>query len=123
MIHSLDSSVLILFVRNFNQECYKLRKKGVYLNIITVHDCFATSVGNVELMEKLVRESFIQIYREPEFLKKFIDIILTEALEQHMKSTGKTAENLEKEDIKLPDYPILGEFDVREVLKSKYFIN
>jgi DNA-directed RNA polymerase len=125
MIHSLDSSVLIIFVELFNLECEKLRKKGVYPNIITVHDCFATSVGNVTLMENSVKESFVLVYNNNDYYKDFVENIYEKTLNNYINKTGESIEDIKNKygDKILPKYPKFGELNIKEVFESKYFIN
>ncbi len=68
LIHSLDASVLALMANKF------LSKQ---VSLFSVHDCFATTANNVELMAFLVREAFIGIYADKKYVDSLHDFILT----------------------------------------------
>jgi len=51
LIHSLDAS-------NIHLLCEKLKDIPLY----TIHDCFASTPNNMEVIEKMVKFAFIEIY-------------------------------------------------------------
>lgn len=122
LVHSLDSAVLLVMTDKFNKACKKLKLNP---NLVTVHDCFATSVANVDLMDRLVKESFVEIYNKDEFLIKLFENINLRALETYINQSGKSIETVTEDEIeiKIPNLPKIGKFNIKEVLKSKYFIN
>jgi hypothetical protein len=122
LVHSLDSAALLVMTDKFNKACKKLKLNP---DLITVHDCFATNVANVDLMDRLVRESFVEIYNKDEFLTKLFENINLRALEAHINQLGKSIDTVTEDEIKIkiPKLPKIGKFDIKEVLNSKYFIN
>ena len=53
-IHSLDASNVHLLLENLSI--------NYNIPIYTVHDCFASTPNNIELLELIVKEAFIEIY-------------------------------------------------------------
>lgn len=99
-IHSLDAANVHLLLRNILK--YKLP-------VFTVHDCFASTPNNMLLLEKLVKEAFIEIYFKSEgYLLKvhrnFLKNILASrdweiSIENENVNTGESGEFLDKEEI------------------------
>ena len=108
-VHSLDATVLFKTVDNFYTVLRTGKKKNLsqIFNLITIHDCFATTAGNINNMEMAVKQSFLEVYQGNKF---FNDLI-------------SKWENIEKIKLSSKDRPKFGNYNVREVLKSKYFIN
>lgn len=100
LIHSLDAATLINFLSLFN----KGNKRPLNKPIITVHDCFIMMLNIIELMELKVKKSFYNIYKKEPYLKKL-------------------SAELGKDGVDFPKVPKLGNYNIKEVLKSKYFIN
>ena len=98
-IHSLDASCLMLYL-------IKCKKAGIDA-FMTVHDCYGTYASDTETSAKLLREAFVEIYRQP-ILENFTEDVL-EGL------------NIKNED--KPEIPKYGELDIEEVLRSEYFFN
>ena len=96
-IHSLDASCLMSYI-------VKSKKCGVN-SFMTVHDCYGTHAADTELSAKLLREAFVEIYRDP-ILDNFTADVLGEECE-----------------FDYPTPPAIGNLDIEEVLKSKYFFN
>ncbi|RID55590.1 hypothetical protein BRARA_G02842 [Brassica rapa] len=75
------------------------------LSFAGVHDSFWTHACDVELMNNILREKFVELYDKP---------ILENLLESFQKSfPGLT----------FPPLPERGDFDLREVIRSPYFFN
>ncbi len=62
-IHSMDASHIHIIVD-------KLIEKNLCIPFFTIHDCFATTPNNMEVLNKIVKESFIQLYFNQNYLKK-----------------------------------------------------
>lgn len=97
-IHSLDAACLMLYL-------VKCKKAGIN-SFMTVHDCYGTYASDTETSARLLREAFVEIYRQP-ILENLTDD-LTQGLD---------------ESIELPELPNKGELDIEEVLRSEYFFN
>ncbi len=98
-IHSLDASCLMLYL-------IKCKKAGIDA-FMTVHDCYGTYASDTETSAKLLREAFVEIYRQP-ILENFTEDVL---------------EGLNIKDEDKPEIPKYGELDIEEVLRSEYFFN
>ena len=96
-IHSLDASCLMLYL-------LKCKKAGIDA-FMTVHDCYGTWASDTDTSAKLLREAFVEVYKQP-------------ILENFTEDITKDIENTE-----LPKLPEKGKLDIDEVLHSDYFFN
>jgi DNA-directed RNA polymerase len=97
IIHSLDACHLMMVAN---------RSKGEGLSGFgAIHDCFFTHPSDVGVLQKVIRESFVDMYHESSFLEDF-KVFLEY-----------------KYNIKLPQVPVDDSFtlNLREVLQSPYF--
>ncbi|GFZ18343.1 DNA/RNA polymerases superfamily protein [Actinidia rufa] len=95
-VHSLDGSHMMMTA---------VACKEAGLNFAGVHDSYWTHACNVDKMNRILREKFVELYEEP-------------ILENLLESFQKTFPTLN-----LPPLPERGDFDLREVLESPYFFN
>ncbi|OVA18408.1 DNA-directed RNA polymerase [Macleaya cordata] len=95
-IHSLDGSHMMM-------TAVACRKAG--LNFAGVHDSYWTHACDVDKMNMILREKFVELYEKP---------ILENLLESFQQSFPT---------LTFPPLPDRGEFDLREVLESPYFFN
>ena len=93
-VHSLDSSHMIL-------TALEMDRRG--LAFTAVHDSFWTHPADVDEMNVVLRECFIDLYNEP----------LLEELKRNWE--------LRYPDIVFPDLPERGTLDLEEVKKARYF--
>jgi DNA-directed RNA polymerase len=97
-IHSLDAACLMIYL-------IKCKDAGIN-SFMTVHDCYGTYASDTDMSAKLLREAFVEIYKQP-ILENF-----TEDITQGLNSS-----------IELPELPPKGELDIEEVIRSEYFFN
>lgn len=95
-VHSLDGSHMMM-------TAIACREAG--LNFAGVHDSYWTHACDVDQMNKILRQKFVDLYEAP---------ILENLLDNFQKSFPK---------LKFPPLPERGNFDLREVLESPYFFN
>lgn len=95
-VHSMDAAHLIKVVN-------ALETSGVR-DIAVVHDSYGVHAHNVPLMNRLIRQEFLEIYKEP-ILERFID------------------EQIDRTGIDLPGFEKYGELDIKKVLDSEYFFS
>lgn len=95
-VHSLDGSHMMM-------TAIACREAG--LSFAGVHDSFWTHACDVDQMNRILREKFVELYGAP---------ILENLLGSFEKSFP---------DLKFPPLPERGDFDLREVLESPYFFN
>ncbi|KAI5678798.1 hypothetical protein M9H77_09748 [Catharanthus roseus] len=95
-VHSLDGSHMMM-------TAVACREAG--LNFAGVHDSYWTHACDVDRMNRILREKFVELYEAP---------ILENLLESFETSFPK---------LKFPPLPERGDFDLREVLDSPYFFN
>ena len=107
LIHSMDAANIALLVND-------LRHTGLVnknnLNLVTIHDCFATDANHVELIHFQVRAAFLRIYQNQTFIDDFHLFILNHLISLGVKiienntkivlSNGKTIEIPPKPDFK-----------------------
>ncbi|KAL3654335.1 DNA-directed RNA polymerase 1, mitochondrial [Castilleja foliolosa] len=95
-VHSLDGSHMMM-------TAIACTEAG--LSFAGVHDSYWTHACNVDQMNKILREKFVELYDAP---------ILENLLDSFQQSFPK---------LKFPPLPERGDFDLREVLESTYFFN
>ncbi|XP_075103112.1 DNA-directed RNA polymerase 1B, mitochondrial isoform X1 [Nicotiana tabacum] len=95
-VHSLDGSHMMM-------TAIACKESG--LSFAGVHDSYWTHACDVDQMNKILREKFVELYDAP---------ILENLLESFQQSFP---------DLQFPPLPERGDFDLREVLESPYFFN
>ncbi|CAN0876157.1 DNA-directed RNA polymerase 2B, chloroplastic/mitochondrial [Linum grandiflorum] len=95
-VHSLDGSHMMM-------TAVACRKAG--LNFAGVHDSFWTHACDVDQLNMILREKFVELYEAP---------ILENLLESFEQSFPT---------VPFPPLPERGDFDLRDVLHSTYFFN
>ncbi|XP_042520027.1 DNA-directed RNA polymerase 2B, chloroplastic/mitochondrial-like [Macadamia integrifolia] len=95
-VHSLDGSHMMMTA---------LACKKADLNFAGVHDSYWTHACDVDEMNGILREKFVELYEQP---------ILENLLESFQQSFPT---------LSFPPLPERGDFDLREVLESPYFFN
>ncbi|XP_015880486.3 DNA-directed RNA polymerase 2B, chloroplastic/mitochondrial [Ziziphus jujuba] len=95
-VHSLDGSHMMM-------TAVACKKAG--LNFAGVHDSYWTHACDVDLMNTILREKFVELYETP---------ILENLLESFQQSFPT---------LTFPSLPERGNFDLKEVLESPYFFN
>ncbi|XP_076909851.1 DNA-directed RNA polymerase 1B, mitochondrial-like [Bidens hawaiensis] len=95
-VHSLDGSHMMMTA---------IACKEAGLSFAGVHDSFWTHACDVDQMNQILREKFVELYEAP-------------ILENLLESFQKSFPNCE-----FPPLPDRGDFDLKEVLKSPYFFN
>ncbi|KAJ4978990.1 hypothetical protein NE237_009770 [Protea cynaroides] len=95
-VHSLDGSHMMMTA---------LACKKAGLNFAGVHDSYWTHACDVDEMNRILREKFVELYEQP---------ILENLLESFQQSFPA---------LSFPPLPERGDFDLRVVLESPYFFN
>lgn len=95
-VHSLDGSHMMM-------TAVACRDAG--LQFAGVHDSFWTHACNVDTMNRILRQQFVELY----------DIPILENLHEGFQTSFPT--------LTFPPLPERGDFDLREVLNSPYFFN
>ncbi|KMZ74274.1 DNA-directed RNA polymerase [Zostera marina] len=95
-IHSLDGSHMMMTA---------IACKKAKLQFAGVHDSFWTHACDVDKMNKILREEFVNLYNTP---------VLDNMLESFQ---------MEYPTLEFPPLPERGDFDIKEVLNSTYFFN
>jgi len=93
-VHSLDSSHMLL-------TAIEMQKRGLYFS--AVHDSYWTHPCDIEEMNTVLRESFIELYDRP----------LLEEL--------KNVWEMRYPSINFPDVPAQGDLDLKDVRSAPYF--
>ncbi|XP_004509767.1 DNA-directed RNA polymerase 1B, mitochondrial-like [Cicer arietinum] len=95
-VHSLDGSHMMM-------TAVACKKAG--MSFAGVHDSYWTHACDVDEMNRILREKFVELYEAP-------------ILENLLEDFEKTFPTL-----KFPPLPERGDFDLRQVLESPYFFN
>lgn len=92
-VHSIDAAHMANVV-------LRLKQEGIQ-DMHMIHDSFGVHARHVPLLHRIVREEFVKIHERN---------LLQEFKEEVERDLG----------VDLPDYPEQGDFDVKQVLDSKY---
>ncbi|KAH9707793.1 DNA-directed RNA polymerase [Citrus sinensis] len=95
-VHSLDGSHMMMTA---------VACKRAGLSFAGVHDSYWTHACDVDQMNRILREKFVELYEQP---------ILEDLLASFQKQFPK---------LNFPPLPERGDFDLRDVLESPYFFN
>ncbi|XP_058961584.2 DNA-directed RNA polymerase, mitochondrial [Pocillopora verrucosa] len=111
-VHSLDSTHMMLTA------LYCQRSGSTFAS---VHDSFWTHAANVGVMNRICREQFVTLHREPileelqnHFEKNYANLKLNRPLKSKNSKVERTR-------VSFDGRPELGDFDINEVLHSTYF--
>ncbi len=121
-VHSLDASHMFMTA----EACFHAR-----ITFASVHDCFWTHAATVDDMSVKIREQFVELYSQPvlenlraDFIKHYgqykVPIKIPMASQ---KSEEKTKYIARWRNIRIPDVPVQGNFDITNVLQSQYFFS
>jgi DNA-directed RNA polymerase len=94
LVHSLDAAHMMLTVNRLHS--YGLR------HFAMVHDSFGVHAGDVDLLNRVLREEFVGMYSELVMANFFMEV-------------------LKSSPVALPSLPAPGTLDIRQVLESPYF--
>lgn len=114
-IHSLDAACLMLYLikcKEQNINCF-----------MTVHDCYGTLAPDTDMSAKLLRESFVELYKKPILEDLTEDVLIVINNEIESTKDNKKRDKLNKLLIELPKKPDIGELEIEDVLRSEYFFN
>jgi DNA-directed RNA polymerase len=62
-IHSMDSTNIQILIQNYKS------KKEEDINLLTIHDCFATTPNYMKELNKEVRLAFLMIYFQGDYIR------------------------------------------------------
>ena len=120
--HSFDASNVSLLIK-------RLIDIDQYINLLTIHDCFATSPNNVELMFLHVKLAFLMLYADKNFITNYHNFIL-EYVKNNLEIIDNNVilinnKNKKSKSIPIPNIP---KFEVNpefkaNLLGSQYFLN
>lgn len=87
------------------------------LTFSAVHDCFLTHAGDVDQMNQIIREQFINLYSFP-LLEK-----VAENLKSALENTEVELDNEQLENLNelINNFPKRGDLDLNQLRDSKYF--
>lgn len=97
-VHSADAAHLMLTV-------VRAQQQGI-TNFAMIHDSFGTTAGDAENMYHVVREAFVEMYTEVDFLRQFRDEIVSQLSDKNLP--------------KVPLLPEPGSLDISRVVESRY---
>lgn len=97
VVHSYDSAHLV-------RTTVRMKHEGIR-DLAFVHDSFGCHAGNIQTLNRVLREEFVAMYSEPQLLRWRDSVI---------KHTGCTA---------LPEPPAMGDLDVSQVMESPFFFS
>jgi DNA-directed RNA polymerase len=99
VVHSVDSAGMIKTVN--------IAYKNGIKNFCNVHDSFGTTAGDVEMLNKSIREAVIDMFSKHDILNEFREDVIRQ-LPDKLKN-------------KLPEIPSKGDLDINKLRESKFF--
>lgn len=119
LIHSLDASNISILVN-------KMIEDNHYINLLTIHDCFATNANHIEGLTYRIKLAFLVIYGNKDYLTNFHEYIL-EFLENKGFILAKEKDYVitpSGENRKIPNPPASGDLNInKELILSSYFVH
>lgn len=115
--HSMDASNISLMINT-------LIKQNKYINLFTVHDCFASTADSIQTINIVVRIAFLMLYSDSNYLNKLHDSYCKFITDNEFTiENNKVIDSSDKEfDIPIP--PICNDLNLRnQINKAIYFIN
>ena len=91
LIHSLDASNIHLLIGNI------LKLNLEYINLYTIHDCFASYKHSIAIIELLVKHSFIGLYFKEDFLS-----LLSESFLKQISDKTEIHKDEETQGLSIP---------------------
>ena len=99
LVHSVDSAAMM--------ETVNIAYKNGVTNFCNVHDSFGTTAGDVETLNKSLREAFVSMFTEHDILHNFREDVLKQLpVELHEK---------------IPAVPVKGDLNIQQLTNSKFF--
>ena len=99
VVHSVDSAAMM--------ETVNIAYKNGITNFCNVHDSFGTTAGDVEVLNKSLREAFVTMFTEHDILANFRNDVLKQLpVELHEK---------------IPEVPEKGSLDIQQLTNSEFF--
>nr|XP_054768973.1 DNA-directed RNA polymerase, mitochondrial-like isoform X1 [Lytechinus pictus] len=115
-IHSLDSTHMMLT---------SLYSQRAGITFASVHDCYWTHANSVNQMNKICRNQFVKLHKEP-VLDNLAEFMVEKYGQLEMQDTSKLkrgSRNMKIIEDYVKNVPQKGEFDLDNVLKSTYFFS
>lgn len=116
-IHSLDAAHMLMTIRRCSFD-----------DCAMVHDRYGCHAGNMEEMQRVLREVFVEMYQVDEDRQGMLhsfreECIIRLAAQGYLVDEDGFKEGLTQQDARelIPQVPTLGTFDINEVSKSAYF--
>jgi DNA-directed RNA polymerase len=117
LIHSMDASNICLMI-NY------LIKDNHYINLFTVHDCFASTADSIQTINIVVRLAFLKLYSDSKYLNKLHNFYCEYIIDNGFIIDNNIVYNSSGDQFNLPTPPISNNLDLNNVLnKAIYFIN
>jgi hypothetical protein len=118
IIHSLDASHLM----NVVLEGYKNNISP----IITIHDCFGTLPNQMDYLSNIIRNEFIKLYTQQDFLNKYHENVYKAIKDNNIEIHHKDGEDYVKlrknSKLVIPSKPKKGCFDLSRVHNALYLV-
>jgi hypothetical protein len=121
--HTLDAANIALLVDTNIKYFGEGEKIDSKLDIITIHDCFASHANHSDILINNVKWAFIKLYANKDFVKDYHNFILNYILKSgFIIYNNKVLFN--DDEIEIPNIPKFRiDFDIaNNILGSKYFI-
>jgi Mitochondrial DNA-directed RNA polymerase len=123
LIHSMDAANISLLVNSI------INIYNEKINLVTIHDCFCTDANHVEMIEYQIRLSFLNLYKNQDFIENFHNFTISYLKHIGIKITDDNSKIILSNDETI-DIPIKPNFNDNNslnlednIMNSQYFIN
>jgi DNA-directed RNA polymerase len=93
--------------------------------IITIHDCFGTLPNQMEYLSNIIRNEFIKLYTQDDFLNKYHENVYRAIKDNNIEIHNKDGEDYVKvknSKLVIPSKPQKGSFDLSRTHKALYLV-
>ena len=93
------------------------------MTFASVHDCFWTHASDVDALNRMLREEFVNMYSDKPILEALVDEFKKRYKGHMVPVRNRETKTVTWRPIQFPPVPKVGTFNVSEVLNSTYFFH
>ena len=134
-VHSLDSANIHILIKLLLEYKNDLNNGCKHINLYSIHDCFASSANQIHLIDKLLKEAFIEMYFNENYLEKLHNNLVSQIssythIEREIENDNNYNDYIiiDNEKVFIPKLPLTDNWIenkntlITGLRESKYFI-
>lgn len=93
--------------------------------ILPIHDCYGTHPNNMGILSDIVRNEFINLYCDKNFIENIHNKFMTDLKDYKINIINiddKKYVKIKSKNYELPEIPVVGDLDIKN-LNGKYIIS